>query len=123
MRETTWIIDEYSGNLIVEGLNQAALKNVAPDLLPSGDQVNCARPVVAMPLKISPAVIALSEPSIRVFRIYHNSVVEGPGRRSVLQTAGCKMNICVSRLSTYSLLQLLHIGDADGKSEAAIGYR
>lgn len=89
MSETTWIIDGQSGALTVEGLNQGALISIASDLLPSGEQVNCARPVFAAPLKIAPEVITSSEPSIRVFRIYHNSVVEGPGRRSVLQSIGC----------------------------------
>lgn len=29
--------------------------------------------------------------SIWLYRIYHNSVVDGPGRRSVIQTAGCSL--------------------------------
>src|SRR5262245_27899426 len=89
MKETTWIIDAYSGDLTVEGLQQAALKDLAADLLPSGKPVNCARPIKIEPLRLPPAYSANDESSIRVFRIYHNSVVEGPGRRSVVQTAGC----------------------------------
>ncbi len=89
MNETTWIIDSQSGELTVEGLQQAELRELAADLLPSGKPVNCARPISIQPLRRSPASAVVDEPSLRVFRIYHNSVVEGPGRRSVAQTAGC----------------------------------
>src|SRR6266508_5950473 len=89
MRETTWIIDGQSGALTVEGLRQSELAQLATDLLATGKQVNCARPINIEPLQISSAHAANDEPALRVFRIYHNSVVEGPGRRSVLQTSGC----------------------------------
>src|SRR5262245_41501891 len=89
MRETTWIVDIHSGDLTVEGLRQSELRELATDILPSSASVNCARPINIEPLRLTSAHIANDEPSLRVFRIYHNSVVEGPGRRSVLQTAGC----------------------------------
>lgn len=89
MRVTTWIIDIHSGDLTVEGLRESELKELAADILPSGASVNCARPINIEPLRLSSPHPADGEPSLRVFRIYHNSVVEGPGRRSVLQTAGC----------------------------------
>lgn len=87
MRETTWIIDVHSGEMTVEGLRQSELKELAEDILPSGKSVNCARPINIEPLRYSATLNG--GPSLRVFRIYHNSVVEGPGRRSVLQTSGC----------------------------------
>jgi len=89
MRETTWIIDPHTGALTVEGLNQAELKTLAADLLPVGKQVNCARPIDVKPFSASLTIIKSSEPSLRIFRIYHGSVVEGPGRRSVAQLSGC----------------------------------
>jgi anaerobic ribonucleoside-triphosphate reductase activating protein len=89
MKETTWIIDSQSGALTVEGLQQADLMRLAADLLPSGKSVNCARPINIEPLRNSSIYIPTGEPSLRVFRIYHNSVVEGPGKRSVAQTSGC----------------------------------
>jgi len=92
MRETTWIIDSKSGALTVEGLQQSELAQLATDLLAPGKQVNCARPINIEPLRLSSAQAMNGEPSLRVFRIYHNSVVEGPGRRSVLQTAGCLLH-------------------------------
>ena len=89
MRETTWIIDIHSGDLTVEGLRQSELSGLAADILPSGASVNCARPIRIEPLRNSSTRGSSGEPSLRVFRIYHNSVIEGPGRRSVLQTSGC----------------------------------
>jgi len=91
MKETTWIIDSQSGELTIEGLQQSELIRLAADLLTSGKSVNCARPINIQTLRNKPAHISNGEPSLRVFRIYHNSVVEGPGRRSVLQTAGCNI--------------------------------
>jgi hypothetical protein len=89
MKEMTWIIDIHSGDLTVEGLRQSELRELAADILPSGHSVNCARPINIEPLQNSSTRNSNGGPSFRVFRIYHNSVVEGPGRRSVLQTAGC----------------------------------
>ena len=40
MKETTWIVDPHSGLLTVEGLSQADLKTLAPDLLTEGKQGN-----------------------------------------------------------------------------------
>ena len=91
MKETTWIIDKATGALTIEGLTDSELRKVASDLLPAPSHVNCARPVDAPPAIHSSAATGVAEPTLRVFRIYHNSVVEGPGRRSVVQLAGCKL--------------------------------
>jgi anaerobic ribonucleoside-triphosphate reductase activating protein len=104
MPETTWIIDAKSGELTIEGLQRSELTGLAGDLLPPGKQVNCARPIDIEPLRIPSARTASGEPSLRVYRIYHNSVVEGPGRRSVLQTAGCLLR-CIGchAVETHSM--------------------
>lgn len=91
MKETTWIIDGATGALTVEGLSERELREVASDLLPAPAHVNCARPVGAPPATRHRAVPGDTEPTLRVFRVYHNSVVEGPGRRSVVQLAGCTL--------------------------------
>src|SRR5262245_40772038 len=90
MNETTWIIDLHTGALTIEGLNQAELAALAADLLPAGKQINCARPIDVEPFSAPPALTESSGTSLRVFRIYHGSVVEGPGRRSVAQLSGCE---------------------------------
>ncbi|MGH9842211.1 MAG: 4Fe-4S single cluster domain-containing protein [Blastocatellia bacterium] len=89
MNEMTWIIDAATGELTIEGLPQSALLQLTGDLLPEAKSVNCARPINATPIGKAEALVAKDEVSLRVFRIYHNSVVEGPGRRSVIQLSGC----------------------------------
>lgn len=93
-KEITWIIDQTTGELTVEGLTNTELAGIAADLLPKGALVNCARPLNAPPLqgKVTEDA-ALDDVSLQIFRIYHGSVVEGPGRRSVIQTSGCPI-IC-----------------------------
>jgi anaerobic ribonucleoside-triphosphate reductase activating protein len=91
MKETTWIIDTASGALTVEGMSESELARLADDLLTAPSHVNCARPVNAPPARRVSARVGCDEPSLRVHRIYHGSVVEGPGRRSVLQLMGCTL--------------------------------
>jgi anaerobic ribonucleoside-triphosphate reductase activating protein len=91
MRETTWIIDGATGALTVEGLSESDFAGIASDLLPAPSHVNCARPVNAPPTVGALALATLGDPILRVYRIYHGSVVEGPGRRSVVQLAGCHL--------------------------------
>jgi anaerobic ribonucleoside-triphosphate reductase activating protein len=88
-RTVTWILDRHTGQLTVEGLDAAALRTLVGDLLPSPQAVNCARPLAPPPLPAVGAQPAADEPCLRVVRLYHGSVVEGPGRRSVVQTGGC----------------------------------
>lgn len=88
MSETTWIIDSVTGALTVEGLSQASLATMTNEWLLLGVAVNCARPLDSSPMNPLP-ILSTTEPCLRVHRIYHHSVVEGPGRRSVVQTAGC----------------------------------
>ncbi len=86
--ELTWILDPTTGDLTVEGLDRKKALALAGDLLPAPRELGCAHPLASVPL---PATEAMSsEPALRVLRLYHGSVVEGPGRRSVLQLAGCK---------------------------------
>lgn len=90
MPETTWIIDPITGALTVEGLSQATLITITDEWLPQSVAVNCARPLHPSPVKTLPILSTTAAPSLRVHSIYHHSVLEGPGRRSVLQTAGCE---------------------------------
>lgn len=86
MSELTWILDPATGELTVEGLGEAEASALASDLLPPARQLNCARPLTSLPL---PSRQETSGPTLRVARLYHGSVVDGPGRRSVVQTQGC----------------------------------
>lgn len=87
-RTFTCIVEPHTGQLTIEGLDVAEARALAGDLLPPPRAVNCARPLDPPPLR-PPGVPAAGEASLRVVRLYHGSVVEGPGRRSVAQLAGC----------------------------------
>ena len=86
MREQTWIVDPASGDLVVEGLVAEEALALAGDFLPPGRELNCAQPLASVPL---PTTSLVREPMLRVASIYHGSVVDGPGRRSVCQVQGC----------------------------------
>ena len=86
MTELTWIVDPATGALVLEGLTVEEASALAGDLLPAAREINCARPLAASPL---PAASVTRGPTLRVARIYHGSVVDGPGRRSVVQLQGC----------------------------------
>jgi anaerobic ribonucleoside-triphosphate reductase activating protein len=91
MKETTWIIDAATGALTVEGMSESKLARVAGDLLSAPSHINCARPAGVPPARNGRTRVECDEPHLRVHRIYHGSVVEGPGRRSVVQLMGCTL--------------------------------
>lgn len=85
-------MDEATGALTVEGLSDDDFARFASDLLPPPQHVNCARPVGIPPIKDRVTICRAEgeDEGLRIFRIYHHSVVEGPGRRSVVQFSGCE---------------------------------
>ena len=91
MKEIICLIDKVTGQLTVEGLNTNEVAALTNDILSHSQTVNCARPINEPPLKISRIQHTSKEQTLRVYRIYHNSVVEGPGRRSVIQFQGCNL--------------------------------
>ena len=86
MSELTWLLDSTTGGLVVEGMTVAEASALADDLLPSPREITCTRPLTSPPL---PAALTTSGSSLRIARIYHGSLIEGPGRRSVVQRQGC----------------------------------
>jgi anaerobic ribonucleoside-triphosphate reductase activating protein len=82
----SWLLDPSTGQLVAEGLTVEEASALAGDLLPAAREINCARPLAASPL---PAAADAGGPKLRVARIYHGSMVDGPGRRSVVQLQGC----------------------------------
>ncbi len=86
MPELIWIVDPSTGDLAVEGLGADEALSLAGDLLPPPREFNCARPLETVLL---PRPRVSGGPTLRVAAIWHASVAEGPGRRSVLQVQGC----------------------------------
>ncbi len=86
MTDLTWILDPATGQLVVEGMAGADAAALVGDLLPPGRESACARPPTWAPISAktgSPGTF------LQVARVYHGSVIEGPGRRSVVQLQGC----------------------------------
>ena len=101
MSNLTWILDPATGELTVEGLTMEEAPALVGDLLSPARALNCARPLTSLPL---PAPTSQTSSTLRVARLYHGSVVDGPGRRSVCQVQGCTLGCPQCGLaSTHSL--------------------
>lgn len=89
--EITCIIDPTTGDLTVDGLAAEDVPPLAGDLLPLGREVGCARPLTLL----SPPVVAAQDVGdtvhVRIAGYYHNSVTEGPGRRSSVLFQSCPL--------------------------------
>lgn len=87
MPEILFILDEVTGALTVEGLSDGAARSLADGLLPPPLAINCALPATVTP--VPSAGPQAGGPDVRIFGIWHGSVAEGPGRRSVVGFSGC----------------------------------
>jgi anaerobic ribonucleoside-triphosphate reductase activating protein len=82
------VYDEQSGNLLVDTSNPTIGEAVQADLseqLGTADAIACARPISYT----IPDARSSRGPGMRISALYHGSVIEGPGRRSVLRVQGC----------------------------------
>lgn len=93
MGDVTLMIDDATGAILVE-----APDHVAPDLLDAlagvlgpGREMGCARPPVILPPPIATDGEIATSPCVRVAGYYHNSLVEGPGRRSAALFQYCPL--------------------------------
>ena len=95
-REIVFILEPDAGRVTVESSSVEAklAKEIERDL-GQGTAVNCARPISkneeSAAGKSSEAVRILDNQHLYLFRLYHDSLVDGFGRRSVVQTAGCSI--------------------------------
>ena len=93
MREIVFILEPDTGRVTVESSQAGAkiAKEISQDL-GQGINLNCARP--SSQIEHSDTAEQPTESpdqSIYLYRIYHHSAVDGPGRRSVVQVAGCSV--------------------------------
>jgi anaerobic ribonucleoside-triphosphate reductase activating protein len=91
VKEQTWILDPTTGDLLVEGLTVEEAPALAGDLLPGAREMGCARPLTVLPPLAATAEEIAKRTCVRVAGYYHNSLVEGPGRRSSLLVGGCDL--------------------------------
>lgn len=98
--ELVFVLEPDVGRVTVE-ISQAS-KKTARDLaadLGTRVNINCAKPaenslrnLPILPCRWkSPRQTESSDLSIWLYRLYHNSTVDGPGRRSVVQVSGCSI--------------------------------
>lgn len=89
----TFILEPDVGKLTTEATEctTETLADLRSSLGPSR-QVNCGKPLEEPgPRSQSIATVDPGNHSIWLYRIYHGSVVDGPGRRSVIQVTGCSI--------------------------------
>jgi len=93
MSELIVTIDALTGTVLIEDhddLPQRLRDSLAAFLGP-GTEFGCARPLVVLPPPEAPERDGLGVIYLRVSGYYHNSLVEGPGRRSSLLVSGCEL--------------------------------
>lgn len=98
-KEAVFVLEPDAGRVTVEisQVSAQASNDLASDLGRRTD-LNCAKPAdnkrylpVLQSPRSSEDKLDSDSFSIWLYRLYHNSVVDGPGRRSVIQTAGCSI--------------------------------
>ncbi len=77
----TLIRDTATGKTVLEGLAAEELDELAGDLIATPRTLNCARPLGAATIERAAADDVTGGPALRVHKLYHGSMVEGPGRR------------------------------------------
>lgn len=94
--EIVFILEPDAGRVTIESSCVAA--NLAKEIerdLGQGTALNCARPISrdekSAVSKSSETVEESNGQQIYLFRLYHDSTVDGFGRRSVVQVAGCSI--------------------------------
>lgn len=88
----TFIVEPDTGRVTVEvsGISNGDVRQLET-VIGKGTSVNCGRPVHAAFTRPSPKAVEDDAFSIWLYGLYHNSVVDGPGRRSVIRVAGCSL--------------------------------
>lgn len=96
-REIVFILEPDAGRVTVESsrVETRLAKEIERDL-GQGTALNCARPVSVLEESAVDSVAGeeaadADDQHIYLFRFYHDSTVDGPGRRSVIQVAGCSI--------------------------------
>lgn len=93
MPEVTITIDQETGTLLVEESHELPDSLLAglTELLGPCQSLGCARPVETLPVRNWSKQELAGVPYVRVSGYYHNSLVEGPGRRTSVLFSGCDL--------------------------------
>lgn len=93
MAEITFILDELRGAILVEDnhdLIEEAVEQLRADLGES-QEIGCARPLEIFKPPVVSSKELTKETSVRIAGYYHNSLTEGPGRRSSVLFQFCPL--------------------------------
>jgi hypothetical protein len=85
------IIDPLTGSVLVEDSHALpqTLRQSFAHLLGPPEEITCAAPAVVVRPPNAALVHATGVLSVRLAGYWHNSFIEGPGRRSVAKFQGC----------------------------------
>lgn len=93
MKEISFIIDKLNGTLLIEDTPElgADVREQLTNDLGTGEEMGCARPLaVILPPIVTPEEKAV-DICVRIAGYYHNSLCEGPGRRSSVLFQSCPL--------------------------------
>lgn len=93
MREITLIIDELRGKIVVEDgrdLSAAAVGQLEENF-GAAQNIACARPLEILAPPVDSLETPATDVSVRIAGYYHNSLTEGPGRRSSVLFQFCPL--------------------------------
>lgn len=96
-REIVFVLEPDAGRVTVESSQapRSVVKEMMRDL-GQGKVLNCARPSSVFEDRAAEKEAKISSfdsenKGLYLFRVYHNSLADGPGRRSVVQVTGCSI--------------------------------
>jgi anaerobic ribonucleoside-triphosphate reductase activating protein len=91
--ELTVIIDAVTGAFLVESPDRlpANVRDSIESLAGSARTVGCAAPVEMQTLPPAQTESSAKEGCIRIAGYWHDSLIEGPGRRSAVKVQGCPL--------------------------------
>ena len=100
MPELTLLLDKTTGTLLAETGEhlREEIQDALTCLLGPSQIIACSAPHRMLPPPLAgPEEVAVS-PCVRVVGYWHGSIIEGPGRRSVVKLAGCPLRCrnCIS---------------------------
>lgn len=93
MPEITFIVDDLRGGILVEenaDLSQAAIEHLRTHL-GEAKEIGCARPLAIIKPIADLSENAPENSSVRIAGFYHDSLTEGPGRRSSVLFQYCPL--------------------------------
>ncbi len=94
MPEITFIVDDARGAIVVEDNQDLSARAVEylRGTLGEAQGIGCARPLEIVQPPVASAELPAETVSVRIAGFYHDSLTEGPGRRSSVLFQFCPLN-------------------------------